>query len=180
MPIETEKKYRLTEEQRTKVRQRLQEIGATRKGKEFEENTIYTGHDLAVGSKVLRLRKVGDHATLTFKQRLPTPSPIKQQREEETAVASPIAMSAILEAVGFTPRLVYEKRRETWLLRKAEIVLDELPFGLFMEIEAQESEIEAIEETLAIKDLEPEHSTYPQLTIDHGTHSGDTIEARFP
>jgi adenylate cyclase class 2 len=180
MPIETEKKYRLTREQRTRICQRLGEIGATRKSEEFEENTIFAGHGLAAGSKVLRLRRVGDGATLTFKQRLPTSSSIKHQREEETAVANPIAMEAILQAVGFTPRLVYEKRRETWLSGKAEVVLDELPFGLFMEIEGKESEIEAIEETLAIKDLEAENRTYPQLTVVHGISSGDIIEARFP
>lgn len=179
MPIETEKKYRLTKEQRSRVFQRLREIGANRKGEEFEENTIFTGHDLAAGSKVLRLRRVGDGATLTFKQRLPTSSSIKNQHEEETAVANPIAMGAILQAVGFKPRLVYEKRRETWLLGKAEIVLDELPFGLYMEIEGKESEIEAIEDLLAIKDLESENSTYPQLTVVHGVSSGDVIEARF-
>lgn len=179
MSIEVEKKYRLTKEQRTRVWQRLPEIGATRKGEEFEENTIYTGHDLVAGSKVLRLRRVGENATLTFKQRLPSTSSIKLQREEETAVANPAAMSAILEAVGFRPKLVYEKRRETWLIAEAEIVLDELPFGLFMEIEGKESEIEAIEEKLALKDLQPENSTYPQLTLEYGTESGNVIQARF-
>ena len=180
MPIETEKKYRLTEVQRAIVQQRLLEIGAARKGDEFEENIIYTGHDWAGGSKVLRLRKVGTSATLTFKQRLLTSSSIKQQREEETAVANPDAMQAILEAVGFSPKLVYEKRRETWLLGKAEIVIDELPFGLFMEIEGKESEIEAIERMLTIEDLEAENSTYPQLTVVYGITSEDVIEARFP
>ena len=180
MPIEIEKKYRLTKEQRTRVSQRLREISATRRNEVFEENTIYTGHDLAAESKVLRLRRVGDGATLTFKQRLPSSTPIKQQREEETAVANPSAMGAILEAVGFTPKLVYEKRRETWSLGTAEIVLDELPFGLFMEIEGKESEIEAIESQLAIKDLEPENSTYPQLTLEHGTLSGNVVQACFP
>jgi adenylate cyclase, class 2 len=180
MPIEIEKKYRLTKEQWPRVYERLQEIGAERKGEEFEENTIYTGHDLAAGHKVLRLRRVGARATLTFKQRLPTTSSIKHQLEEETVVANPTAMSAILEAMGFTPSLVYEKRRETWLLGNAEIVLDELPFGLFMEIEGKESEIEAIEDQLAIRDLEPENCTYPQLTTNHGTKYGDIIQARFP
>lgn len=179
MPIEMEKKYRLTEAQRATVRQRLLEIGAARKGEEFEENTIYTGHDLAVGGKVLRLRKVAAGATLTFKQRLPTSSAIKQQREEETAVANPETMHAILEAVGFSPKLVYEKRRETWLFGSAEIVIDALPFGLFMEIEGNESEIDAIEGKLEINVFAPEDKTYPQLTLEYGKASGDVMEARF-
>lgn len=178
--IETEKKYRLTKNQQEQVRLRLVELGARRISEEFEENTIYVGAGLEAGSKILRLRRVGDRAKLTFKQRLSSSSPIKRQREEETSVANPEAMSAILEAVGFTAALVYEKRRETWILAETEIVIDELPFGLFMEVEGKESEIEAIEGKLAIKEFAPEGSTYPQLTLEHGTACGNVIEARFP
>jgi adenylate cyclase, class 2 len=179
MPIEIEKKYHLTGDQHEQVRQRLSELGAERKQEEFEENTIYTGPGLAAGNKVLRLRRVGDSATLTYKHRLPGPSSIKHQHEEETAVANPDAMSAILEAIGFTASLVYEKRRETWRFAGTEIVIDELPFGLFMEIEGKEREIEAVEGKLKITDLEPELATYPQLTMQYGTPSGSVIEARF-
>lgn len=179
MPIEIEKKYRLTYPQRDQVRQRLVEIGASRRAEELEENTIYAGAGLEIGSMVLRLRRVGNTAKLTFKKRLPSLSSIKHQREEETSVADPEAMSAILEAIGFTRSLVYEKRRETWILGQAEIVIDELPFGLFMEIEAQESEIETIERGLEIEGLEPENATYPQLAQQHGKPLGEVTEARF-
>lgn len=179
MPIEIEKKYRLTITQRDEVRRRLLEIGAERRSEECEENTIYTGVGLEVGSKVLRLRRVGDSAILTFKQRLPSTSPIKQQLEEETVVADAEAMNAILQAVGFTPALVYEKRRETWILNQAEIVIDELPFGLFMEIEAEESKIVSVEDAIAGASLEAEYATYPQLTKLHGKRNGKVVEARF-
>ncbi|HKR59932.1 MAG TPA: class IV adenylate cyclase [Pyrinomonadaceae bacterium] len=179
MPIETEKKYRLTSDQREQVRKRLSDLGAERKGEDFEENTIYTGHGLAAEKKVLRLRRVGDSATLTYKHRLPGPSAIKHQHEEETVVANPDAMRAILEAVGFKASLVYEKRRETWTFDETEIVIDELPFGLFMEIEGKERDIEAAESKLNFTKLEPELATYPQLTKQHGTPSNDVIEARF-
>ena len=86
---------------------------------------------------MLRLRRVEGKATLTYKKALPTVSSIKQRREEETVVADPEAMEAILVALGFTPALVYEKRRQTWRLGKTEIVIDVLPFGLFMEIEGR-------------------------------------------
>ena len=179
MPIETEKKYRLTQNQRKKILQRLPEIGAKRTAGEFEENTIYMGRNLAAGTEVLRLRIVGDSATLAYKQRLPGPSPIKHQREEETRVDDPRAMRAILEALGFAPALVYEKRRETWLLGQTEIVIDELPFGLFMEIEGEETEIETIESKLAIRGLSTENATYPQLTMEKGKRAGSVVEARF-
>jgi predicted adenylyl cyclase CyaB len=113
MPIEIEKKYRLSKKQREEVLQRLPKIGAKRKGEEFEVNTLYAGDTLELGHSVLRLRRVGKQAVLTYKERFPTSSTIKHQREDETRVDDPQAMELILEALGFTPALVYEKRRET-------------------------------------------------------------------
>jgi adenylate cyclase class 2 len=179
MAIEIEKKYRLTKKQYEAVRRRLPEIGATLRGKEFEENTLYGGRGLAVARNVLRLRRVGDTAILTYKERFPTASSIKHQQEDETVVDDPEALNAILSALGFTPALVYEKRRETWLIGKTEIVLDELPFGLFMEIEGKVRDIRAIENKLALKELKAEKLSYPQLTAENGKKSRGIIEARF-
>lgn len=180
VPIEIEKKFRLSKKQRAEVLHRLPKIGAKRKGEEFEENTLYAGAGLDVGRSVLRLRRIGKRGVLTFKERFPSRSDIKQQREDETRVADPDAMELILDALGFTPALVYEKRRETWTLGKAEIVIDELPFGLFMEIEGSELDIRDIENKLAIKRLRTEPATYPQLTAKHGTNTDGVIESRFP
>lgn len=179
MPIEIEKKYRLTKKQRQSLLRRLPEIGARLEGEEFEENTLYSGETLHFGRTVLRLRRVGKKAVLTYKERFPTSSSIKHQREDETGVDDPAAMDAILDALGFTPALVYEKRRVTWRLGESEIVIDELPFGLFMEIEGQEIDIKAIERKLGIKGLRVERATYPQLTLKNGTKFGNVVEARF-
>ncbi len=177
--IETEKKFRLTKRQRDAVLRRLPEIGATLQREEFEENTLYMGGPLRSGSAVLRLRRVDGRATLTFKKRIPGDSAIKHQREDETAVADPEAMEAILDALGFAPALVYEKRRQTWVLGKTEIVVDVLPFGLFMEIEGRANAIRAVERKLALKGLRAEHATYPQLAEKHGKVYDGLIEARF-
>ena len=179
MAIEIEKKYRLTNKQHETVRRRLPEIGAKSPGLEFEENTLYAGNGLDVGRTILRLRRVGDCAILTYKKRLPTSSLIKHQREEETRVDDPEALNSILAALGFTPAMVYEKRRETWMLGKVEIVIDELPFGLFMEIEGTESDIRAVETKLAVKNLKAETLSYPELTLENGKKSRGVIEARF-
>ena len=177
--IEVEKKYRLTATERDQVLQRLKEAGAADRGEEFEENTIYGGGALQPGKSVLRLRRVGEKAVLTYKERFPRASAIKRQHEEETVVEDAEAMTAILDALGFTRLLVYEKRRHTWRLGSTEVVIDELPFGLFMEIEGEEDDIIAAEQTLGIHGLTAEHATYPQLTEELGKRSGDVIEARF-
>ncbi len=177
--IEVEKKFRLTKRQRDAVLKRLPEMGASLEGEEFEENTLYDGGTLKSGTSLLRIRRVGRSATLTYKKRIPTSSAIKQRREEETQIEDADAMAAILEGLGFTPALVYEKRRQTWRFGKAEIVIDVLPFGLFMEIEGRVNEIKAVEQKLAMKGLRVEHATYPQLTMKHGKVFDGLIEARF-
>src|SRR6266705_1605908 len=76
MPIEIEKKYRLTKKQRAELLRRLPVIGAKLQGEEFEENTLYGGDVLDVGRCVLRLRRVGDSAILTYKERFPSSASI--------------------------------------------------------------------------------------------------------
>lgn len=177
--IEVEKKFRLTKRQRDAVLKRLPAVGAEFESEDFEENTLFNGAVLEVSTCVLRLRRVDGKATLTYKKALPGLSSIKQRREEETAIGDAEAMEAILVALGFTPALVYEKRRQTWRLGNTEIVIDVLPFGLFMEIEGRVSDIRSVERKLGVKGLKPESATYPQLTRKHGKVYDGLIEARF-
>jgi adenylate cyclase, class 2 len=180
MAIEIEKKYRLTPELLEPLRQRLKEVGAEGQGSaEFEENVIYTGPGLDPARRVLRLRRKGGRAVFTFKERELSGSPIKRQREEETEVLDAGALASILEALGYRPVLVYEKRRETWRIANTEVVIDELPFGLFVEIEGEEAHIIEVEMLLGLDNAEAVHAPYPELTLRHGTKKGDTFEARF-
>lgn len=179
MPIEIEKKYRLTKTRRAAVKRRLRALGASSRPVEFEENTIYRGGRIDLGSCALRLRRVGARAILTFKQQLPSKSSIKHRQEDETEVASADAAHAILTGLGFRPALIYEKRRASWTIGRAEIVIDELPFGLFMEIEAAEKEIARVEAQLSIEDLPVIMETYPTLTARLGKDRKGVIEARF-
>src|SRR5262249_21641072 len=131
MPIEIEKKYRLTVEQRKAIESSLRKLKAIASPLEFEENTIYQGGQLGKG-QALRLRRVNGRAIIAFKERLPAQSSIKHQTEHETEVSDATAASRILQALGFRPALVYEKRRTRWQVGRSEVALDELPFGLFM------------------------------------------------
>jgi adenylate cyclase class 2 len=179
MPVEIEKKYRLTKKQRETVVQRLRRLGASPSELEFEENTLYRGGRLDLGGCALRLRRVNGRALLTFKQRVPSKSPIKHQREEETEVADADALATILRSLEFRPALVYEKRRTRWQIGKAEIAMDELSFGLFMEIEGSEKEIDRVEKLLEAEALPAVMETYPTLTAELGIKRGGVIEARF-
>ncbi|HEX8145624.1 MAG TPA: class IV adenylate cyclase [Pyrinomonadaceae bacterium] len=179
MAIEIEKKYRLGRELWEQLPARLQEAGAAREGEEFEENTLYTGNGLDVRSCVLRLRRTPARAVFTYKEQRPSESAIKRRREDETEVSDADALAAILGALGYRPALVYEKRRETWRVAGAEVVIDELPFGLFVEIEGGEERISEAERLLGLDGAEAEHAPYPELTLRHGTRRGDVVESRF-
>ena len=179
MPIEIEKKYRLTKRQRDVIVRRLRKLGASPGELEFEENTLYRGGRLDLGGCALRLRRVNGRALLTFKQRFPSKSSIKHQQEDETEVTNADALAAILRSLEFRPGLVYEKRRSRWIIGKAEIAMDELPFGLFMEIEGAEREIARVETLIGAGDLPAVMETYPALTARLGRKRGGVIEARF-
>lgn len=179
MATEIEKKYRVDEAQIALVRERLRAVGATAQGAEFEENTLYAGPGLDPRRRALRLRRVAGRAVLTYKERYGTTAAIKQQREDETEVTDASALVSILEALGYTPALVYEKRRETWQLNDVEVVLDELPFGWFIEIEGAEAAIEDAERLLELGAAAAEHATYPELARCYGATRGSLVEARF-
>jgi adenylate cyclase class 2 len=179
MGVEIEKKYRLTQERREEILKSLDEIGAEYAGEEFEENILFRGGDLGERNAVLRLRRIGEKTILTFKERRPSQSAVKQHTEFETEVADFTAMRDIFQSIGFYPSMVYEKRRLTHHFRRVEIVLDELPFGFFMEIEGSLTEIAETEMLLGIEDLPDEPLTYPHLTAKFGKQNGNLIEARF-
>jgi predicted adenylyl cyclase CyaB len=180
LPIEIEKKYRLTPKDRRGIERHLRALGSKPKPLEHEENTIYAGGNLGFGLRALRLRRVNGEAILTFKERIPSKSPIKHQKENETRVKNADATDAILRGVGFTPALVYEKRRTRWDVGKAKVVIDELPYGLFMEIEASEKEIKRVEKLIAGETLPVVMETYPSMTARIGKKNRKgIIEARF-
>src|SRR5256714_15428457 len=181
MPIEIEKKYRLTKKNRRALEKQMRELGCESKPIEFEENTIYGGGRLNFGGCALRLRRINgnERAYLTFKRRIPGKSPIKHQEEHEVTVADPDGMDWILNSLEFTPGLIYEKRRTRWKVGAAKVVIDELPFGLFMEIEASVKEIKRVEKIINAEKIPAVMETYPSLTRQFGVARRGVIEARF-
>lgn len=179
MPIEIEKKYRLPEEKIVDVISALTGHGSEFLGEDEEENTIYAGPALVEKGAVLRVRKTRDRATLTYKRRLDGGGDIKHQVEEETDVSDPAAIQRIILELGLRPVLVYEKRRKTWRTGEAEVMVDVLPFGNYVEIEGTVDAIHEAEALLGIADLETEEETYPRITARLGRPEGEVIAARF-
>jgi adenylate cyclase class 2 len=116
------------------MRPRLLELGGrVAVGRHFERNWRFDLPDgsLSVRGAVLRLR-LDDSARLTFKERTEQP----ERREEiEFGVDDLQAALAFLNKLGYRQIGLYEKYRETFSLGDCQVMLDELPFGSFIEIE---------------------------------------------
>ncbi len=135
-----------------RVRAALDAAGATlRTARVFERNLRYENAEgsLTAGGVVLRLRQ-DERAKLTYKADASMEDGIVKRFEAEVVVSDFEAMDVILRRLGYRVALVYEKYRTTYELDGAEIVLDELPYGNFTEIEADAARIERVAETLGL------------------------------
>jgi len=179
MSIETEKKYHFGPKRLEEITQKLVELGAVFIKEVFEVNYQHRGGEMDERGATLRLRKIGDFTVLTYKEKIRTESGAKRKIEFETSVSDVDAMEHIIERLGYRLTAVYEKRRKYWHLGPVEVVLDELPFGLYMEIEGTIEDIENAEKTLGLKEIEHEPRGYPRLTIKYGKLKGEVAEARF-
>lgn len=179
MAIETEKKYRVDKRRLVEIGAKLLELGAEPATESFEENYLHKGGVLDERAAVLRLRKTAERTLLTYKEKLGSDADFKHKIEHETEVSDVGATESIIEKLGYRLSIVYEKHRKTFHFNDVEVVLDELPFGYYMEIEGTVEAIEKAEEALGVKDLEAEMRGYPRLTQKYGKTVGDVMEARF-
>jgi adenylate cyclase class 2 len=126
-------------------RERLLAAGARLdKPRTYEHNIRYDNAwgGLLRKAILLRLRQ-DDIARLTFKgnPQEEIESEAKVREELEIEVSDFATTAAILERIGFAAVQVYEKYRETFILNDVEVVLDQMPFGSFVELEGDENQI---------------------------------------
>ena len=146
----------------TAVKSNLLSLGATlKKARVFEKNVRFDTRNERLRSelKLLRLRQDTDTSTalsagvkLTFKGPSPADltSEAKVREELEIEVSDFDIAAAICERLGFAPVQVYEKYRETLQLGDVEVVLDEMPFGDFIELEGSEEAIKTAASQLGL------------------------------
>jgi adenylate cyclase class 2 len=99
------------------------------------------GGELQKSGLVLRLRRSGDHATVTYKG--PAAQSIYKSREEiEFDVSDTNAFEAVLDRLGYQPGFRYEKYRTKFSEPVSDpeqqpglVTIDETPVGIFLELE---------------------------------------------
>lgn len=105
--------------------------------------------------RVLRLRR-DTEARFTYKGPSTNEQGVLSRTEIEFTVGDFEKAKAFMEALGYQKLLYYDKYRTTYELQNSEvsvhIMLDELPYGKFVEIEGENSEmIRAIADQLNLK-----------------------------
>ena len=98
----------------------------------LERNLRFDTHDdrLRANHEVLRLRQ-DNRITLTYKRS----HSAEERTEAELEVDDFHTARSLLQALGYKVISIYEKYRETFTLDQTKVMLDELPFGYFVEIE---------------------------------------------
>ena len=136
------------------VRDRLLAFGARiHKPRVYERNVRFDNplDGLRMQGKLLRLRQ-DTIARLTYKGEPQTAvdSEARVREELEVEVGNFQTTQALLERIGFEPKQVYEKYRETFIFDRVEVVLDEMPFGDFVELEGEDASIQAAAAALGV------------------------------
>lgn len=148
-PLEpgTESEIKLRVASPDEARARLARLPAQLvRARHFEDNLLYDDvkGSLRAAGRLLRLRRAGEQALLTFKGPAALALGVKTRAETEVAVADPEALGRILAELSLSPVFRYQKYRETYRDGDAEIVIDETPIGTFLEIEAAPAEIHRV------------------------------------
>ncbi|PJF41097.1 MAG: class IV adenylate cyclase [Phototrophicales bacterium] len=135
----------------------------------FECNVRFENKEqsLTPSGIVLRLRQ-DRHVVLTYKGPLRQANNavmegIKSRYEVEVEVSDFDDMHLILNLLGYHEHIRYEKYRTTYRYNNTEVVLDQMPFGKFVEIEGQADDIEDVVTELGLCDAPRFGESYIEL-----------------
>lgn len=168
MAIEIEIKLKV--ESFEQIIEKLRQIDA-----DFDDDYMQTDYyfddeedSLVDSDRCLRFRKQQDHGKETFELTYKGQRQnhrFKSRREIGIKVDKAEEIMEILTALGYSERLVFEKKRQTWQSDGCEIDLDELPLiGKFVEIEGPNDEaIEMTRKKLGLEHLNHIEHSYAHL-----------------
>jgi adenylate cyclase class 2 len=118
---------------------------------------------LRASGTTVRLRRDGDRAILTVKGPVHD-STVKSREELEVTVSDASVMDTMLARLGFRPGFRAEKYRETFLVDRATVTVDETPCGVFVEVEAASPEaVDAVSAALGRSPADYRLESYPAL-----------------
>jgi predicted adenylyl cyclase CyaB len=166
---EAELKFRASQADHGRLRNRLREVGATLVGAYDEENIRFRPVRGQPVTLRLRILNGGPSAILTVKGRARFNRRIKIREETEVEVADGKIARELLELLGHKVAVTYHKHRETWRLGAIDVTLDTLDFGSFCEVEGPAEQIETFARQLGLNPKRALKSSYSVLAKAHAS-----------
>lgn len=115
--------------------------------------------DLEKRGVFLRVRS-GSKNTITMKEKFGEDKNIRSRKETEFEIGDVNQMAYILEKLGFTFIRIMEKYRINLQYKGAILSIDEMPFGMFLEIEGVEEVVGQISSELGYLESDKILETY--------------------
>jgi len=163
MAQEIEVKFPLRD--RHELLRRLDDIGGERLYPEtFEDNIVLDRRgELRTKGSLLRVRKFGKYSIATYKGPMSIEGGVKSRDEVQTGVESFELAIQLFDSLGFKPVFRYQKFREVWRVRDAEVVIDRTPIGEYFEIEGPIDLIRTLAAELGMEMEQAIRQTYADL-----------------
>jgi len=163
MAQEIEVKFPLRD--RHELLRRLHDIGGQRLYPEtFEDNIVLDRRgELRTKGSLLRVRKFGKYSIATYKGPMSIEGGVKSRDEVQTGVESFELAIQLFDSLGFKPVFRYQKFREVWRVRDAEVVIDRTPIGEYFEIEGPIDLIRTLAAELGMEMEQAIRQTYADL-----------------
>lgn len=137
----------------------------------LEDNQLFDDarHELSQSDRMLRLRqRVPGGWRVTYKGPRSVVAGVRSRPEQEVEVDDGPAFEAILLGLGLRPAFRYQKYRETWRLGPVEIMLDETPVGVFLEIEGPAEALPGVAQALGYTQADFMATSYVDLYLAQG------------
>jgi len=152
------------------IRERLNELGALFIDEQYQSDFYFDKPDgtLTKTDRCLRIRHSQSGRTkkiiLTYKGRKQKDD-FKKRTQFETKLGDSEPIEKIFNEIGYSKKLLVEKKRQSWLLNKCEVALDQVPgLGKFVEIEGPDSQkIHSVKKRLGLEKLKNITESYAFL-----------------
>jgi adenylate cyclase class 2 len=160
--IEKELKFKIDDPQ--SLIKYFLEKGAILLNKSKEKTIRFDTPQLELEKKGIFLRvREGSKKTITLKEKIENYQTIKTRKETEFIIEDIEGMKYILEKIGLKYIRIFEKFRINLKYKDTVLSIDELPFGIYLEIEGEEKNIDIIIKELNYKDENKIIGTYWDL-----------------
>mgnify|MGYP001570170333 CR=1 FL=1 len=155
----------------------LAEKKAEKTGEGFQRTTRMDTPNLNLEKQGTFLRvRTGGKNIVTLKKKIKGNGEVFERQELETEVKDPELLADIFANLGFIKRFIMEKYRIDYVYKNTKISLDELPFGIFIEIEGEAEDIVNVSQELNLDLSKKIIVTYWDLFEEYKKKTGEKGE----